>query len=63
MKYRNVFSWWIEEKIYGGLVANVDNYLKISCMEILFVNYFVILLFCYFVTLLANARTHVINNK
>ena len=49
MKYRKVFSWWIEGKIYGGLVANVDNYLKISCIEILFVNYFVVLYVCMFV--------------
>ena len=48
MKYRKVFSWWIEEKLYGGLVANVDNYLKISCIEILFVNYFVCLYVCMF---------------
>ena len=48
MKYRKVFSWWIEEKLYGDLVADVDNYLKISCMEILFVNYFALLHFCTF---------------
>ena len=51
MKYRNVFSWWIEEKIYGGLVADVDNHLKISCIEILFVNYFAFLHFCIFALL------------
>ena len=49
MKYRNVFSWWIEEKLYDGLVADIDNHLKISCIEILFVYYFVCLYVCMFV--------------